>query len=136
MKKNFEGVSTALVTPFKGGEIDFKSLKRLLTHQLDHGIQGFVVAGSTGEAATLSLEEKDKLLEYVIGEVSGQVPVIMGSGTFNTKETAQLCAHFEKFKPDGLLVVTPYYNKPPQRGLERHFLAVSAATNLPIIMYN
>jgi 4-hydroxy-tetrahydrodipicolinate synthase len=136
MKTNFEGVFTALVTPFKKGEVDFSSLKKLLAHQLQNGIQGFVVSGSTGEAATLSLDEKLKVLDFVRGEVSGRVPVIMGSGTFNTRESCELAQKFEKAKADALLVVTPYYNKPPQRGLIEHFKKICQSTKLPVIAYN
>lgn len=132
----FSGVSTALITPFKKGAIDYKSLKKLLQFQIESGIQGIVVAGSTGEAATLSLEEKCRLLDYVLTEVSGEVPVIMGCGSFNTKETMAWAKEFKKRKPQGLLVVTPYYNKPPQRGLVEHFKKVASATNLKIILYN
>jgi 4-hydroxy-tetrahydrodipicolinate synthase len=135
-KQFFEGVTTALITPFKGGEIDFSSMKSLLRYQIDGGIQGFVVCGTTGEASTMSLEEKTKLLDFVLKEVSGQVPVIVGSGTFNTQECIALAQAFEKLKPDGLLVVTPYYNKPPQRGLVKHYTAIAQATDLPIIVYN
>jgi 4-hydroxy-tetrahydrodipicolinate synthase len=133
---NLAGVFTALVTPFKNGSIDFSSYKKLMRHQLDGGIQGFVVSGSTGEAATLSSEEKVKLLNFTLSEVAGAVPVIMGSGTFNTQETCELIKLFEKSKPAGFLIVTPYYNKPPQRGLEEHFLKTAQSTRLPIILYN
>src|ERR1700677_3357202 len=124
MKKNFEGVITALITPFKKGEIDFPSLKRLINQQLQNGIEGFVVSGSTGEAATISLEEKLKLLDFVRSEVDGKVPVIVGSGTFNTKESCELAKKFEKAKADALLVVSPYYSKPPQRGIIEHYKAI------------
>jgi 4-hydroxy-tetrahydrodipicolinate synthase len=136
MKKNFEGVITALVTPFKKGEIDFSSLKKLVNQQLQNGIEGFVVSGSTGEAATLSLDEKLKLLDFVKGEVAGLVPVIVGSGTFNTRESMELAKKFEIAKADALLVVSPYYSKPPQRGLVEHYKAICGSTKLPVIAYN
>ncbi|MDZ4677250.1 MAG: 4-hydroxy-tetrahydrodipicolinate synthase [Oligoflexia bacterium] len=132
----FEGVTTALITPFKNGEIDFNSLKTLLRFQIDNGIEGFVVCGTTGESTTLSLEEKTKLLNFVITEISGQVPVIVGNGTFSTQESIYLASVFEKIKPGGLLTVTPYYNKPPQRGLVKHYAAIAQSTKLPIILYN
>src|ERR1700733_2026317 len=109
----FSGVITALVTPFKKGEIDFPSLKNLVKVQLEAGIQGFVVSGSTAEAATLSLEEKNKIFDFVKSEVAGKVPVIVGCGTFNTVETCELSNHFEKKGADALLIVTPCYSKPP-----------------------
>jgi 4-hydroxy-tetrahydrodipicolinate synthase len=132
----FEGVWTALVTPFKKGEIDFSSLKKLIRQQLEGGIQGFVACGSTGEAATLSVEEKVKVLQFVMSEAAGQVPVIVGSGTFNTKESCELARVFEEAGCDGLLVVTPYYSKPPQRGMLLHFSQIADSTRLPIIVYN
>lgn len=135
-EKFFKGVTTALITPFNKGEIDYASLKRLVAWQLDRGIQGFVVCGSTGEAATLSFDEKKELLKFVLSEVDRKVPVIIGSGTFNTKESCELARAFEGCGADGLLVVTPYYNKPPQRGLVEHFKTVAQSTRLPIILYN
>ncbi len=132
----FNGVMSAIVTPFSNGEIDFKSLKKHIRHQIDNGVSGLVVAGSTGEAATLSLEEKVKVLKFVVSEVSEQVEVVMGSGTFNTKESCELAAIFEKEKPSGLLVVVPYYSKPPQRGQILHFEKIAQSTKLPIILYN
>lgn len=132
----FSGTMTALITPFNKGEIDFPSLKQLIKHQMENGIEGFIVSGSTAEAATLDLEEKKKILDFIVAEVGRQVPVIMGSGTFNTQETADLTRVFEKLKPDGFLIVTPYYNRPPQRGLVAHFKEAAAATELPIIIYN
>ena len=136
MNTKFSGVISALPTPFKNGELDIPSLRKLIGYQLDNGIEGFVVAGSTGEAATLTLEEKLKILDCTRVEVSGRVPVIMGSGTFNTKESCELAKKFEKAKADALLVVTPYYNKPPQRGLVEHFSRICGETNLPVIAYN
>jgi 4-hydroxy-tetrahydrodipicolinate synthase len=116
--------------------VDYASLKKLVRFQLEGGIHGFVVAGSTAEAATLNLDEKKKLLDFVIGEVAGQVPVVMGSGTFNTQETCDLVRIFEKQKPSGFLIVTPYYNRPPQRGLVAHYKRVAQATLMPILIYN
>jgi len=132
----FEGVITAIVTPFKNGEIDWKSLRKLVRQQLDGGMEGFVVSGSTGEAATLRREEKEELLKFVKSEVSGQVPVIFGSGTNNTVESCELARMGESAGADALLVVTPYYNKPPQRGLEAHFTKIAESTELPVILYN
>ncbi len=132
----FTGVSTALITPFKKGKIDFKSLKKLLRFQLDGEIKGFVVCGSTGETATLILEEKDKLIDFVLSEVAGQVPIIMGTGTNNTQESYELTKRFSKKKLQGFLLVTPYYNKPPQRGLIEHFAKVAKASSKPMIVYN
>lgn len=135
-KKFFSGVSTALITPFNKGSIDFKSLKKLIKLQLDAGIQGFVVIGSTAEAATLSFDEKNKIIDTVTYEVGGCVPVIVGTGTNNTEESCFLTKKFSKKNIDGFLLVTPYYNKPPQRGLIEHFKKISLQTTKPIILYN
>lgn len=132
----FQGITTALATPFKDGVVDYPSLKKLVSYQLDSGINGLVVAGSTGEAATLSLKERKDLLSFVLGEVSGAVPVIVGCGTNNTGETCCLAREFSELKPDGLLIVAPYYNKPPQRSMIRHFEMAAQNTSLPVIVYN
>ncbi|MCC6276899.1 MAG: 4-hydroxy-tetrahydrodipicolinate synthase [Oligoflexia bacterium] len=132
----FTGVSTALVTPFKDGKLDLKSFSKLIRWQLDQGVQGIVICGSTGEAATLSKQEKLQIVEFGLSEVAGAVPVLAGCGTFNTAETVDLAKSFEKLKVTGLLVVTPYYNKPPQRGLVLHFTEVARAVKCPIILYN
>lgn len=131
-----KGIITAIVTPFKKGEIDFVSLKKLIQYQIDGDIDGIVVAGTTGESPTLSLEEKEKLFKYIKSEVSGQVAVIMGTGTNNTAETMAVTKKAEKWGADAALVVVPYYNKPPQEGLYQHFEKVAACTRLPIILYN
>lgn len=132
----FSGVSTALITPMKSGEIDFDSFKKLIRIQLESGVHGLVACGSTGEAATLSIDEKKRVLDFVLGEVSGQIPVLMGIGSSSTSETKSAAQIFESFKPSGFLVVTPPYNKPPQRGMVTHFGEVANSTKLPVILYN
>lgn len=133
---DFSGVYTALVTPFKDGEIDFGSLKRLLRAQLDGGVTGFVVNGTTAESPTLSDDEKHKLFDFVRAEVGGQIALIMGTGSNSTTDTVRATQAAAKWGADAALVVVPYYNKPPQRGLFAHFQKVAACSTLPVILYN
>jgi len=132
MAKDFSGVFTALVTPFKNGEIDWASLKKLLQFQKD--VDGFVVSGTTGESPTLTDEEKKKIFEFVRSE-SGKT-IIMGTGSNSTADTIEATKAAAKWGADAALVVVPYYNKPPQRGLFQHFQKVSECSSLPVILYN
>ncbi len=134
--KKFEGVFTALVTPFKNGEVDERSLKNLVRHQLDHGVHGFVVSGTTGESPTLTKEEKKRCFDIVKAESGGKVPIVVGTGTNSTRETKAATQDAEKWGADAVLVVVPYYNKPPQRGLVAHFTETANATKLPVLLYN
>ena len=135
-QSNFKGVFSALVTPFQNDKIDFKSFAKLVEYQLKNGINGFVVNGTTAESPTLSWEEVEKLYACV-REISGsQVPIVLGTGTNSTANTIEVTKKAEGFGADAALVVVPYYNKPPQRGLEAHFSAVARGTKLPIILYN
>ena len=134
--KDFSGVFTALITPFKAGEIDWVSLKRVLRAQLDGGINGIVVSGTTGESPTLTDEEKQKLFTFIKSEVAGQIPLVMGTGTNSTVDTVNATKQAAALGADAALVVVPYYNKPPQRGLFQHFAKVAACSELPIILYN
>lgn len=133
---NFSGVITALITPFKNGEVDLNSYRRLLRSQLDQGVDGFVVNGTTGESPTLTREEVRILFEVAKTEVAGQVPLILGTGSNATAKTVEMTRWAETLSPDGVLVVVPYYNKPPQRGLKLHFETVARATKLPVLLYN
>ncbi len=133
---NFKSVITALITPFKKGEVDFTSLKRLVKHQLDDGIGGFVVNGTTAESPTLTSEERKNILNFVKAEVSGQVPIIMGTGSNSTAKTVEDSKQAQALKADAILVVVPYYNKPPQRGLVAHFKTVAESVSIPVILYN
>ncbi len=134
--KKLNGVLTALITPFNRGEVDYASLKKLLRLQLEGGIQGFVVNGTTAESPTLSVDERKNIFTFVHGEVSGQVPVIMGTGTNSTKETIARSNEAAALGAGAALVVVPYYNKPPQRGLFEHFKAVAEQSQIPVILYN
>ncbi|WP_422075854.1 4-hydroxy-tetrahydrodipicolinate synthase [Tranquillimonas rosea] len=132
----FKGSMPALVTPFKDGELDIKTLKNLVEWHIDQGSHGIVPVGTTGESPTLSHEEHDLVVEEVVRAVNGRVPVIAGSGSNSTREGIRLIRHAEEAGADGALVVTPYYNKPTQDGLVAHYTAMHDACNLPIIIYN
>ena len=132
----FDGLVVALVTSFRGGALDLESMARLLELQLENGVEGVVVSGSTGEAATCTVEERRTLWAFVRERVRGRVPVIAGTGSNNTLESIALTRMAEELKLDGALVVTPYYNKPTPRGQVEHFGAVARSTRLPIILYN
>ncbi len=134
--KKLEGVFTALVTPFKNGEVDEKSLKKLVRHQLDNGVHGFVVSGTTGESPTLTKEEKKRCFDIVKTESGGKTPIVVGTGTNSTRETVAATQDAEKWGADAVLIVVPYYNKPPQRGLVAHFTEAANATTLPVLLYN
>lgn len=128
---------TAMVTPFaEDGSVDYDAARRLALALLDSGSDGVVVAGTTGESPTLTHEEKLRLFAEVKSAVSERGAVIGGTGTFSTAETVALNREAEKTGIDGVLMVTPYYNKPTQEGLERHFRAAAEATRLPCILYN
>jgi 4-hydroxy-tetrahydrodipicolinate synthase len=136
MKVPFRGSITALVTPFKDGEVDEGSLRKLVDWQIESGSHGLVPGGTTGESPTLSHIEHKHLVDVCIDEARGRVPVLAGAGSNNTTEAIDLARHAEKAGADGLLVVTPYYNKPSQEGLYRHFRAINDAVGIPIVIYN
>ena len=131
-----QGSIPALVTPFKNGELDLDTLKKLVEWQIEQGSTGLVPVGTTGESPTLSHDEHEAVVEAVVKFAAGRVPVIAGAGSNNTVEGIRLIQHAERVGADAALVVTPYYNKPTQRGLYEHFAAVARATSLPIIIYN
>jgi len=137
MTGRFGSLVTAMVTPFRGDHaVDVDGAQRLASHLLDNGSDAIVVSGSTGESPTLTHKEKAELFRAV-GEVTrGRGKLICGTGTYSTAETLELTQAAEDAGADGLLVVTPYYNKPPQRGLIAHFERVADATDLPLIVYN
>lgn len=130
------GAITALVTPFKDGKVDFKSYEKMITYQLDRGIQGFVINGTTAESPTLTEDEQAALFTKARSIVGRQFPLIMGVGTNSTEKTCQNAKKAEALGADALLVVVPYYNKPPQRGLFAHFIKVTESTQLPVVLYN
>lgn len=137
MRTRFTGLGTALVTPFtKSGEMDEKAVRRLGRRQIDNGTHFLVPAGTTGENPTLDISERLRMVEILADEAKGQVPVLAGCGGYNTKEIVRLAKDMQRAGADGLLSVTPYYNKPTQEGIVQHFKAIADATPLPIVLYN
>jgi 4-hydroxy-tetrahydrodipicolinate synthase len=131
-----KGSMPALVTPFKNGELDLVTLKKLVDWHIAEGSHGIVPVGTTGESPTLSHAEHQRVIEEVVEAVAGRVPVIAGAGSNNTVEGISLMRHAEKVGATAALVVTPYYNKPTQAGLIAHYTALHDCCNLPIIIYN
>lgn len=131
----FKGSMPALVTPFKNGSVDFDALKHLVEWHISEGSHGLVPMGTTGESPTVSHEEHDAVVETVVKTVAGRVPVIAGAGSNSTRETVRLIEHAKEVGADAALVVTPYYNKPTQKGLIAHYTA-AAEIGLPIFIYN
>lgn len=132
----FSGSIVALVTPFKKGKVDVKKLKELVNFHVAHGTQGIVPCGTTGESPTLSHDEHNHVVEVVVQQTRGRIPVIAGAGSNSTEETLHLTKHAKKVGADGVLLVNPYYNKPTQRGLIEHFKTVARSVNIPIVLYN
>jgi 4-hydroxy-tetrahydrodipicolinate synthase len=132
----FKGSIVAIVTPFKNGELDEEVYRELIEFQIERGTSAIVPVGTTGESATLSMEEHARVLEIAVKVVNKRVPVIAGTGGNNTNEAIELTAHAKKVGADATLQVTPYYNKPTQEGLYQHFKAVAKAASLPQVLYN
>ena len=132
----FKGSMPALVTPFKNGAVDFDTLKRLVDWHVDQGSHGLVPVGTTGESPTLSHSEHEEVVTFVVKAAAGRIPVIAGAGSNNTDEAIRFLQHAEKAGAQAGLVVTPYYNKPTQDGLIRHFTMLHDSCDLPIIIYN
>ncbi|MGA1861687.1 4-hydroxy-tetrahydrodipicolinate synthase [Deferribacter thermophilus] len=132
----FKGSIVAIVTPMKDGKVDEAKLRELVEFQIEKGTDGIVPCGTTGESATLTYEEHCQVIDIVIDQVKGRVPVIAGTGSNSTHETIFLTKHAKEAGADAALVITPYYNKPTQKGLYEHFKAVAEAVDIPIILYN
>lgn len=130
------GIITALVTPFRDGSVDEDALRKLVDFQVGEGIEGIVPCGTTGEASTLSYEEHERVIELTVKWVEGKVPVIAGTGSNSTKETIELTEIAKNLGADLALVVAPYYNRPSQEGMYRHFRKVAEDVDLPLILYN
>ena len=135
-KSMFEGSMVALVTPFKNGKVDKKALKGLLDFHLKEGTDVIVPCGTTGESATMSHQEHRDTMTFVVEYVRHRIPVICGCGSNNTTEALGLVQHAKKIKADGVLVVTPYYNKPTQEGLYRHYEYLARHADIPMVLYN
>jgi 4-hydroxy-tetrahydrodipicolinate synthase len=134
---NFGQVITAMVTPFdQNGEIDFNATRNLVNYLIENGSDALVVCGTTGESPTLSIDEKVELFKFVVDVVAGRVPVIAGTGSNNTRASITLTILAEATGVDGIMLVTPYYNKPSQEGLYQHFKAIAESTTLPVMLYN
>jgi len=132
----FKGSMVALVTPFKNGKIDFGTLRKLVDFHLASGTDVIVPCGTTGESATMSHDEHKSVLSFVVDHVKGRVPVICGAGSNNTEEAIELVRHAKKIGGNGVLVVTPYYNKPTQEGLFRHYEYLAKKVDIPFVLYN
>lgn len=134
---NFGKLLTAMVTPFdEAGKIDFSATQSLINHLIANGTDGVVVAGTTGESPTLTTEEKADLFKYVVEVVDGRIPVLAGTGTNSTQASIELTKLASDAGVDGIMLVTPYYNKPNQEGLYLHFKTIAESTDLPIMLYN
>lgn len=132
----FEGAFVALATPMKNGQIDEEAFRELIKSQIESGINGLVPCGSTGEAATMTMEEHKKMIQITVELADGKVPVIPGTGSNNTREALDLTSFAKKAGCTGALVVTPYYNKPTPEGQYRHFEKIAKEVDIPIILYN
>ena len=132
----FRGTYTALVTPFRDGEIDAAALEQLLERQIAGGVNGVVAVGTTGESPTLSRDEREQVIRLTLEVVNGRCQVLAGTGSYSTREAIAATVAAEKMGADGALIVAPYYNKPSQEGLFRHFQAIARSTSLPIMLYN
>jgi 4-hydroxy-tetrahydrodipicolinate synthase len=132
----FAGSIVAIVTPFKDDQVDFASLKRLVDWHIAEGTQGLVPCGTTGESATFTHDEQHRVINEVVQIAAGRIPVIAGAGSNNTKEAVSLAKAAERLGANGILTITPYYNKPTQEGLYQHFKAVRESCTLPMVLYN
>ncbi len=132
----FRGCFTALVTPFKGGKVDEDAFRGLIRFQIENGVDGIVPCGTTGESATLTHDEHNRVVDIAVEAAGGRVKVIAGAGSNSTSETVRLTRHAKEAGADGALLITPYYNKPTQAGLYEHYSRVAAEVDIPIILYN
>lgn len=131
-----KGAITAIVTPFKNGKINYKKMEELIEFQIRNEIDGIVVCGTTGESATLSKQEKKKLIKFTVDKVNGRVPVIAGTGSNNTEDALLMSQYAETVGADYTLVVSPYYNKTTKKGIIAHYEYIADNTSIPLIMYN
>ncbi len=132
----FKGAMVAIVTPFKNGKVDEKAFGDLIEFQIANGTDGIVPCGTTGESATLSYEEHDRVIEFTVEAVNRRVPVIAGTGSNSTEEAVMLTKHAKAAKADAALLITPYYNKPTQEGLYLHYKKIAEDVDIPLVPYN
>ncbi len=133
----FKGCGTALVTPFTDdGEVDFETLRKLINFQILEGVDSLIICGTTGESATLSIEEKKEIIKFSVQITRRRVPIIAGTGSNNTKTSIELSKYAQSVGADGLLIVSPYYNKTTQAGLIKHYSSIAQSVDIPIILYN
>ena len=132
----FKGSLVALITPFKDGAVDEESLRQLVEFQIENGTDGIVPCGTTGESSTLDYGEHDRVIEIVVQQTNKRVPVMAGTGSNSTREAIEMTEHARKLGADGCLLIAPYYNKPSQEGLYRHFKAIADAVAIPQVLYN
>lgn len=133
----FEGAGVAIVTPFKAnGEVNYEKLEELINYQIENSTDAIIICGTTGESSTLTHEEHLECIRFTVEKVAGRVPVVAGTGSNCTETAVYLSTEAEKYGADGLLIVTPYYNKATQNGLIKHFTTIANAVNIPIILYN
>jgi len=136
VRERLKGSMPALITPFRGGNFDGRAFRRFVNWQIDHGSNGLVPTGTTGESATLSHEEHNRVVEICVEEAAGRVPVLAGAGSNSTAEAVALTQHAKSVGADAVLSVAPYYNKPTQEGLYRHFATIAETVDIPIVVYN
>ncbi|CUP66320.1 4-hydroxy-tetrahydrodipicolinate synthase [Clostridium baratii] len=132
----FEGSGVAIVTPFTNDSVDYDKLKELLEWHVKEGTDAIVICGTTGEATTMTLEEKKSVIKFTVDVIDGRIPVIAGSGSNNTKASVEMSKYCESVGVSALLVITPYYNKTNHKGLLKHFETINDAVNIPIMLYN
>lgn len=136
MKKLFKGSGVALVTPFKDGKINYEKMGQLIEWHIENKTDAIIVCGTTGESATMTDEERKSTIKFVVDKVNKRIPVIAGSGSNNTAYSIELSKYCQEVGADGLLIVTPYYNKATQGGLIKHYTTIANSVDLPIILYN
>ena len=132
----FKGCGTAIATPFANDEIDYLEFKKLLKFQIKNKADSIIVCGTTGESATMTTKEKTELIKLSVKTCKGKIPVIAGTGSNNTSKAVEMSKIAESLGVDGLLIVTPYYNKTTQKGLIKHYKEIASSVNIPIILYN
>ena len=136
VQNKIKGVGVALITPFDNYSVDYKALERMIDHVIDGGVDYIVALGSTAETATLSLEERQQVYDFIVERTAGRVPIVVGMGSNNTQELVEQLRSFDMHDAVAILSVVPYYNKPSQEGMYRHYMAVAEASPVPVILYN